>query len=192
MPAGAGRARLKALCGGEALPVALADRLVAAGLELWNMYGPTETTIWSTCTRVEHRRVSAHDRPADRQHHDLHPRRGTAARARRRGRRALDRRRRPGARLPGPARPDRRSASSPTRSSHGRARGSTAPAISARYRADGADRVPGPHRQPGQGPRLPDRARRDRDRPHPAREHLGGGRRGRAAPTAPRRSWRPT
>lgn len=43
---------LKALCGGEALPVALADRLVAAGLELWNMYGPTETTIWSTCARI--------------------------------------------------------------------------------------------------------------------------------------------
>ncbi|TMB86775.1 MAG: hypothetical protein E6J45_13410, partial [Chloroflexi bacterium] len=39
-----GRPGMKALCGGEALPVALADRLVAAGLELWNMYGPTETT----------------------------------------------------------------------------------------------------------------------------------------------------
>jgi len=47
-----GRPGLKALCGGEALPVALADRLVDAGLELWNMYGPTETTIWSTCDRV--------------------------------------------------------------------------------------------------------------------------------------------
>ncbi len=46
------RPGLKALCGGEALPVALADRLVDAGLELWNMYGPTETTIWSTCARV--------------------------------------------------------------------------------------------------------------------------------------------
>ncbi len=43
---------LKALCGGEALPVALSDRLVASGVELWNMYGPTETTIWSTCTRI--------------------------------------------------------------------------------------------------------------------------------------------
>src|SRR5581483_8705050 len=40
---------LKALCGGEPLPVALADRLVGQGIELWNMYGPTETTIWSTC-----------------------------------------------------------------------------------------------------------------------------------------------
>jgi amino acid adenylation domain-containing protein len=48
-----GRSGMKALCGGEALPVALADRLVGAGLELWNMYGPTETTIWSTCARIE-------------------------------------------------------------------------------------------------------------------------------------------
>ena len=47
-----GRAGLKALCGGEALPVALADELVSLGLDLWNMYGPTETTIWSTCSRV--------------------------------------------------------------------------------------------------------------------------------------------
>jgi thioesterase domain-containing protein/acyl carrier protein len=43
---------LKALCGGEALPVALAEELVACGIELWNMYGPTETTIWSTVARV--------------------------------------------------------------------------------------------------------------------------------------------
>jgi amino acid adenylation domain-containing protein len=47
-----GRAGLKALCGGEALPRSLADGLVGLGLELWNMYGPTETTIWSTCKRV--------------------------------------------------------------------------------------------------------------------------------------------
>jgi amino acid adenylation domain-containing protein len=43
---------LTALCGGEPLPVALADRLLDAGVELWNMYGPTETTIWSTCKQV--------------------------------------------------------------------------------------------------------------------------------------------
>ena len=48
-----GRAGLKALCGGEALPLALADELVARDLELWNMYGPTETTIWSTIARTE-------------------------------------------------------------------------------------------------------------------------------------------
>jgi amino acid adenylation domain-containing protein len=46
---------LKGLCGGEPLPVALADSLLEIGIELWNMYGPTETTIWSTCCRVETR-----------------------------------------------------------------------------------------------------------------------------------------
>jgi amino acid adenylation domain-containing protein len=44
--------RLKALVGGEALSRALADRLVDACGEIWNMYGPTETTIWSTVSRV--------------------------------------------------------------------------------------------------------------------------------------------
>jgi amino acid adenylation domain-containing protein len=48
-----GRAGLKMLCGGEALPRDLADRLLGLGGELWNMYGPTETTIWSTIARVE-------------------------------------------------------------------------------------------------------------------------------------------
>jgi amino acid adenylation domain-containing protein len=47
-----GRPGLKALCGGEALPVSLAEELVACGIELWNMYGPTETTIWSTVAPV--------------------------------------------------------------------------------------------------------------------------------------------
>jgi amino acid adenylation domain-containing protein len=44
---------LKLLCGGEALPRALADQLLATGAEVWNLYGPTETTIWSTIHRVE-------------------------------------------------------------------------------------------------------------------------------------------
>jgi amino acid adenylation domain-containing protein len=43
---------LKMLCGGEALPRGLADELLQLG-ELWNMYGPTETTIWSATSRVE-------------------------------------------------------------------------------------------------------------------------------------------
>jgi amino acid adenylation domain-containing protein len=38
---------VRMFCGGEALPVELAARLVAEGATLWNMYGPTETTIWS-------------------------------------------------------------------------------------------------------------------------------------------------
>lgn len=44
---------LKVLCGGEALPRELAERLLSTGAELWNMYGPTETTIWSSVCRVE-------------------------------------------------------------------------------------------------------------------------------------------
>ena len=47
-----GRPGFRALCGGEALPVALAGSLLDRGVELWNLYGPTETTIWSTVTRV--------------------------------------------------------------------------------------------------------------------------------------------
>jgi acyl-coenzyme A synthetase/AMP-(fatty) acid ligase len=47
----AGAAGMKLLCGGEALGPALARELVARG-ELWNLYGPTETTIWSTARRV--------------------------------------------------------------------------------------------------------------------------------------------
>ncbi len=43
---------MKILCGGEALSRDLADRLVGCG-EVWNMYGPTETTIWSATCRVE-------------------------------------------------------------------------------------------------------------------------------------------
>jgi amino acid adenylation domain-containing protein len=43
---------LTLLCGGEALPRDLADRLLAGGSPLWNLYGPTETTIWSAAGRV--------------------------------------------------------------------------------------------------------------------------------------------
>lgn len=45
--------KLRALCGGEALPPELADQLLERVGELWNLYGPTETTIWSTVSRVE-------------------------------------------------------------------------------------------------------------------------------------------
>jgi len=42
-----------ALCGGEALPVALARQIVQKDARLWNLYGPTETTIWSAVRRVK-------------------------------------------------------------------------------------------------------------------------------------------
>ncbi len=41
------------LCGGEPLPRDLADDLAATGAEVWNLYGPTETTIWSSASRVD-------------------------------------------------------------------------------------------------------------------------------------------
>jgi surfactin synthase thioesterase subunit/acyl carrier protein len=47
-----GNTQLKVLCGGEALPQNLAARLCAQNAEVWNLYGPTETTIWSTIDRV--------------------------------------------------------------------------------------------------------------------------------------------
>jgi len=39
---------LRVFCGGEPLSRTLADAVLDAGAELWNMYGPTETTIWSS------------------------------------------------------------------------------------------------------------------------------------------------
>jgi acyl carrier protein len=48
-----GQKGLKALCGGEALKRSLADRLLGLGLDLWNVYGPTETTIWSTLAHIK-------------------------------------------------------------------------------------------------------------------------------------------
>ena len=47
-----GRAGLRALCGGEALPPSLAEELLVRTGELWNMYGPTETTVWSALHQV--------------------------------------------------------------------------------------------------------------------------------------------
>jgi len=43
---------LTILCGGESLNVKLAEQLVTRGVTLWNMYGPTETTIWSTTKNI--------------------------------------------------------------------------------------------------------------------------------------------
>jgi amino acid adenylation domain-containing protein len=48
-----GDRNLKVLCGGESLPTDLAKQLLAKCGQLWNMYGPTETTIWSTVHKVQ-------------------------------------------------------------------------------------------------------------------------------------------
>ncbi|MFZ5833576.1 MAG: amino acid adenylation domain-containing protein, partial [Planctomycetota bacterium] len=47
-----GQPGLRMFTGGESLPSALADALLARGAELWNLYGPTETTIWSTMSAI--------------------------------------------------------------------------------------------------------------------------------------------
>ncbi|MGH3201150.1 MAG: non-ribosomal peptide synthetase [Streptosporangiaceae bacterium] len=43
---------MTALAGGEALPAPLARELRSRVRRLWNVYGPTETTIWSACWEV--------------------------------------------------------------------------------------------------------------------------------------------
>ncbi|WP_158664903.1 non-ribosomal peptide synthetase [Pseudomonas sp. SWI44] len=49
----------KCLCGGEALSPALAARMLEAIGPVWNLYGPTETTIWSARYRLD----AEHPRP---------------------------------------------------------------------------------------------------------------------------------
>jgi long-subunit acyl-CoA synthetase (AMP-forming) len=48
-----GNPPLKVLCGGEAFPRDLANELVKRAKSVWNMYGPTETTIWSSTLEVK-------------------------------------------------------------------------------------------------------------------------------------------
>ncbi|WP_164551865.1 non-ribosomal peptide synthetase [Streptomyces sp. WAC 01529] len=45
---------LRVLAGGEALPQSLADRLRPLAGRVTNLYGPTETTIWSTAADLTH------------------------------------------------------------------------------------------------------------------------------------------
>lgn len=47
-----GKDSLKVLCGGEALPADLVSEMLPKVGELWNMYGPTESTVWSTCYKI--------------------------------------------------------------------------------------------------------------------------------------------
>lgn len=44
---------LKILCGGEALPRDLATQLLKGTESFWNLYGPTETTIWSALLPIK-------------------------------------------------------------------------------------------------------------------------------------------
>ncbi|MEM6404727.1 MAG: amino acid adenylation domain-containing protein, partial [Cyanobacteria bacterium P01_D01_bin.116] len=49
--------KIKILCGGEALDSSLAHQLRERGQEVWNLYGPTETTIWSAAIDVKYQEV---------------------------------------------------------------------------------------------------------------------------------------
>jgi polyketide synthase PksJ len=48
-----GNKNLTALVGGEAVPPELVTQLSPLVRAVWNMYGPTETTIWSTCAKLD-------------------------------------------------------------------------------------------------------------------------------------------
>jgi amino acid adenylation domain-containing protein len=52
LEAGWDKEKIKVICGGEALPMDLAQRILDRATSLWNVYGPTETTIWSTLKEV--------------------------------------------------------------------------------------------------------------------------------------------
>jgi amino acid adenylation domain-containing protein len=47
-----GKKDLKVICGGEAMSRELAASLIAGCRQVWNVYGPTETTIWSVVQQV--------------------------------------------------------------------------------------------------------------------------------------------
>ncbi|MEK8168888.1 AMP-binding protein [Streptomyces sp. M19] len=63
MAVGPRRPLPRVLCGGEALTGELAERLLSHGARLWNLYGPTETTIWSSVQRVRAGRAVTVGRP---------------------------------------------------------------------------------------------------------------------------------
>ena len=48
-----GDGRLTVLCGGEAIPVSLVEAVAPHCRTFWNMYGPTETTIWSAARPLQ-------------------------------------------------------------------------------------------------------------------------------------------
>ena len=135
--------------------------------EVHNMYGPTETTIWSRHTRRRRKRRCGAARHADRQHaRSTWSTRTLALVPPGVPGELTDRRRRRDARLPGAARADRRAVRAGPVPMHGGARlyrTGDLVALARRRRA----RVPRPARPPGQDPRLPHRARRDRE-PHSA------------------------
>ncbi|KAK4447373.1 hypothetical protein QBC34DRAFT_382330 [Podospora aff. communis PSN243] len=58
----------KIFCGGEALSRALADRLSDCADSVWNMYGPTEVTVYASIWRVKSGESIAIGRPVENYH----------------------------------------------------------------------------------------------------------------------------
>ena len=91
---GLGRpAGLDDACGGETLPRELADRLVVGDRALWNLYGPTETTVWSVNRQGRERQGPVSIGRPILNDATVRPRRPASPGPRRRGRRAVHRRR---------------------------------------------------------------------------------------------------
>ena len=86
-----GKSDLCILSGGEAMTTDLARQLLPRCRELWKMYGPTETTIWSSA-RSRHFGRQNLSRCTHRAHHLPRLRRKPQPYRRRPARRALDRR----------------------------------------------------------------------------------------------------
>jgi surfactin family lipopeptide synthetase A len=48
-----GGKNFKVLCGGENLPLSLAQELSSKNGSVWNLYGPTEATVWATISQIK-------------------------------------------------------------------------------------------------------------------------------------------
>jgi amino acid adenylation domain-containing protein len=57
--------RIRILCGGEALTDALKEEFLESGCEAWNLFGPTETTIWSTRLQIKRHEPITIGRPLE-------------------------------------------------------------------------------------------------------------------------------
>lgn len=55
--------KLKIISGGESLPNSVFDKLSHVAREVWNVYGPTETTIWSTAIDVKKSKLISIGKP---------------------------------------------------------------------------------------------------------------------------------
>ncbi|MEN7551134.1 amino acid adenylation domain-containing protein, partial [Rapidithrix thailandica] len=60
-----GASAFKVLCGGEALSKELANALLERSDSVWNMYGPTEATIWASVAKVESGKSIVLGKPVD-------------------------------------------------------------------------------------------------------------------------------